>query len=388
MGQHLIHVGQAARLSSTKSTSVMEPAFAEAGQASRLSHVFTAEPGFPFPSQTYKTSAMQRRLSEIARAVGARVIGDERLEITGVASIASAKGSDLVFVEDEKHLASALQSKAAAVIAGTFAENNNSSKPLLIAANPRLAFARAARLLHGQDGTAAGIHPAAVVYPSADLGEGVAVDARAIVHEDVVVGDRTWIGAGCIIGKAATIGDDCAIHPNVTIYPGTRVGSRVIVHAGAVLGSDGFGYVRDPATGRHEKFPQIGKLVIEDDVEIGANTTIDRGALETTRIGRGTKIDNLVHIGHNCQIGENVIIAAQAGFSGSIIIENNVVIGGQVGMGEHPHVGEGVMLGGQAGVLPKKVLRGKGVVFWGTPAKPLREYLRQLAALATLGRKD
>jgi UDP-3-O-[3-hydroxymyristoyl] glucosamine N-acyltransferase len=153
-----------------------------------------------------------------------------------------------------------------------------------------------------------------------------------------------------------------------------------------VLGSDGLGYVRDPATGRHEKFPQIGTLVIEDDVEIGANTTIDRGALEVTRIGRGTKIDNLVHIGHNCQIGENVIIAAQAGFSGSITIEDNVIIGGQVGVGEHARIQEGVMLGGQAGVLPKKILRGKGIAFWGTPAKPLREYLKELAALARLGK--
>jgi len=160
------------------------------------------------------------------------------------------------------------------------------------------------------------------------------------------------------------------------------------VHAGAVLGSDGFGYVRDPGSGRYEKFPQIGTLEIEDDVEIGANTTIDRGALEGTRIRRGAKIDNLVHIGHNCQVGENVIIAAQAGFSGSIVIEDNVVIGGQVGVGEHARIQEGVLLGGQAGVLPKKVLRGKGVAFWGTPAKPLREYLKSLAALARLGKRD
>jgi UDP-3-O-[3-hydroxymyristoyl] glucosamine N-acyltransferase len=184
------------------------------------------------------------------------------------------------------------------------------------------------------------------------------------------------------------IGEDCKIYPKVTIYPGTRIGSRVIVHAGAVLGSDGFGYVRDPESGRYEKFPQIGRLEIEDDVEIGANTTIDRGALETTRIGRGTKVDNLVHIGHNCQIGDNVVIAAQAGFSGSIVIENNVVIGGQVGVGEHARIQDGVLLGGQAGVLPKKVLRGKGIAFWGTPAKPLREYLKSLAALAKLGKRE
>ena len=134
-----------------------------------------------------------------------------------------------------------------------------------------------------------------------------------------------------MIGPSVKVGRDCKIYPNVTIYSGTILGDRVIVHAGAVLGSDGFGYVRDSASGRYEKFPQVGRLVIEDDVEIGANSTIDRGALDETRIGRGTKIDNLVHIGHNCRIGENVVIAAQAGLSGSIVIENNVVLGGQVG---------------------------------------------------------
>ena len=162
----------------------------------------------------------------------------------------------------------------------------------------------------------------------------------------------------------------------------------MIVHAGAVLGSDGFGYVRDPATGHYEKFPQVGRLEIGDDVEIGANTTIDRGALEVTRIGRGAKIDNLVHIGHNCQIGEDVVIAAQTGLSGSIVIEKDVVLGGQVGIGEHARIEEGVMLGGQGGVLPNKVLRGKGVAFWGTPARPVREYLKQLATLARLARKE
>jgi UDP-3-O-[3-hydroxymyristoyl] glucosamine N-acyltransferase len=224
--------------------------------------------------------------------------------------------------------------------------------------------------------------------PSAVVAGTVTIDAWSFVGAEASIGQRTWIGAGCVIGSGVVIGEDCKIYPRVTIYPGTRIGNRSTVHAGAVLGSDGFGYVHDSATGRYEKFPQIGTLVIEDDVEIGANTTIDRGALEMTRIGRGAKIDNLVHIGHNCQIGANVIIAAQAGFSGSIVIEDNVVIGGQVGVGEHARIQEGVMLGGQAGVLPKKVLRGKGAAFWGTPAKPLREYLKSLAALARLGRKD
>ncbi len=190
-----------------------------------------------------------------------------------------------------------------------------------------------------------------------------------------------------VVGTDVKIGRGCTIYPQVTIYPGTSIGDRVIVHAGAVLGSDGFGYIRDRATGRYEKFPQVGRLVIEDDVEIGANTTIDRGALDETRIRRGAKVDNLVHVGHNCQIGEDVVIAAQTGLSGSIVIEKGVVLGGQVGIGEHARICEGVMLGGQGGVLPNKVLRGKGVAFWGTPAQPVREYLKQLAMLARLGKK-
>jgi UDP-3-O-[3-hydroxymyristoyl] glucosamine N-acyltransferase len=343
---------------------------------------------FLFPPQTYKTSAMKRKIGEVAAAIGARLLGDGEIEITGIASVSNAKPGDLVFVEDEKHLSNALDSSAAAVIAGDFAQNPQSRKPLLLTANPRLAFARAAKLFRATNQHKAGIHSSAIVHESADLGDEVSIQANVVVQEDVSIGDRTWIGAGSVLGAGVTIGQDCEIYPSVTIYPGTRLGNRVVVHAGAVLGSDGFGYVRDPETGRHEKFPQAGKLEIEDDVEIGANTTIDRGALETTRIGRGTKIDNLVHIGHNCQIGENVIIAAQAGFSGSITIESNVVVGGQVGVGEHARIQEGVMLGGQAGVLPKKVLRGKGVAFWGTPAKPLREYLRSLAALAKLGKID
>jgi UDP-3-O-[3-hydroxymyristoyl] glucosamine N-acyltransferase len=330
-----------------------------------------------------KTTSLQ----EIAAQVRASVIGDSRVQIAGVSSIASATSRDLVFVEDEKNLALALQSRAAAVIAGDFAAGNTASKPLLIASQPRLAFARAAQFLSASSNRGVGVHPTAVVHPSAPLAANTTVEARAVIGEAAVIGEGTRIGAGSVIGAGVHIGKDCQIYPNVTIYPGAQIGDRVIIHAGAVLGSDGFGYVRDKQTGHYEKFPQIGRLEIEDDVEIGANTTIDRGALEVTRIGRGTKIDNLVHIGHNCQIGENVVIAAQTGFSGSIVIENNVVLGGQVGIGEHARICEGVMLGGQGGVLPKKILRGKGVAFWGTPAQPLRQYLKQLAVLARLAKK-
>ena len=331
---------------------------------------------------------MKWRIGEIAQAVGASVSGDIQVEVKGVSSIPAASAGDLVFVEDENSLDSALRSHASAVIASSFAEGTKTSKVLLMASHPRLAFARAAEMLRDPSEHGRGIHPTAFVHDSARLAPDVSIAANASIHEQARIGSGTWIGAGCVIGAGVEIGESCKVYPNVTMYPGTKLGNQVIVHAGAVLGSEGFGYVRDPASGRHEKFPQIGKLEIEDDVEIGANTTIDRGALEVTRIGRGTKIDNLVHIGHNCQIGKNVIIAAQAGFSGSITLEDNVLIGGQVGVGEHARIQEGVMLGGQSGVLPKKVLRGKGVAFWGTPAKPLREYLKSLAALARLGKKE
>jgi len=327
---------------------------------------------------------MKRTVREIAEAVEARLQGDGSVQVSGVASIASASADDLVFVEDEKYLAQALRSGAGAVIAGEFAAGA-AGKALLICRHPKLAFARAARLLEdGRHQKDAGVHASAVVHASVRLAAGVVVAARAVIAEDVEIGENSRIGAGCVIGRGVKVGRECEIYPNVTIYAGTKLGDRVMVHAGAVLGSDGFGYVRDAKSGRYEKFPQVGRLVIEDDVEIGANTTIDRGALDETRIGRGTKIDNLVHIGHNCRLGENVVIAAQTGLSGSIVIENDVVLGGQVGIGEHARIEEGVMLGGQGGVLPNKVLRGKGVAFWGTPAQPVRQYLKQLAALARL----
>jgi UDP-3-O-[3-hydroxymyristoyl] glucosamine N-acyltransferase len=330
---------------------------------------------------------MTLSLGMIAKSVQGEVIGDGDAQISGIASIPRATSADLVFVEDEKTFREALESQAAAVIAGEFARGSASSKPLLLALHPRQAFARAAQLLCPAPDRTPGTHVSAVVHGSVRLGKNVTVAERAVIGEGAEVGDQTSIGAGAVIGAGVHIGRDCEIYPNVTIYPGAQLGERVIVHAGAVLGSDGFGYVRDSASGHYEKFPQVGRLEIGDDVEIGANSTVDRGALEVTRIGRGAKIDNLVHIGHNCQIGEDVVIAAQAGLSGSIVIEKNVVLGGQVGIGEHARIEEGVMLGGQGGVLPNKVLRGKGVAFWGTPARPLREYLKQLAALARLAKK-
>ena len=348
---------------------------------------------------------MKQTLRDLAEKLGCRLLGDSSITVTSVSSLQSAASHSLVFVEDAQHLATALGSSAAAVIAGEFAASAT-SKPILISEQPRLTFARAARLLRDPDRNR-GIHPSAIVPASAEIGRNVAIGARAILGEHVKVGDETTIGSGSVIGDdggyaaggdavgcdavggdAVKIGSHCRIDPNVTIYPNTTLGDRVIVQAGAVLGSEGFGYVRDSQTGRYEQSPQIGRLVIEDDVEIGANSTIDRGALDETRIRRGTKIDNLVHIGHNVQIGQDVVIAAQTGLSGSAVVEDNVIIGGQVGIADHVRIEEGAILGAQSGIPTKKVIRGKGVVFWGTPARPIREYLKELAFVSRSAKKN
>jgi UDP-3-O-[3-hydroxymyristoyl] glucosamine N-acyltransferase len=324
-------------------------------------------------------------LSQLADRLGAEVnqpVPD--LLITGVSSIPGAQPGCLVFAEEEAALAAALASPAAAVLAGPGMRAEG--KPVLRTPQPRLAFARAAVWLRGPQ-PAPCIHPSAVLAPGVQLGSNVSVGPHASVEEGVSIGADTVIGSGSVIGAGVSIGAGCRIYPRVVIYPGATLGDRVIVHAGAVLGADGFGYVRDRTTGEYTQFPQQGTLMIEDDVEIGANTTIDRGALEETRIARGTKLDNLIHIGHNCSIGRNVVIAAQTGISGSSSVGDGAILGGQVGMGDHALVGPGVILGGQAGILPKKKLLGPGIVFWGTPAKPVRQYLKELAMLARLKRE-
>jgi UDP-3-O-[3-hydroxymyristoyl] glucosamine N-acyltransferase len=345
---------------------------------------------------------MSRTIRQLAKFLDARLEGDGAPAVRAVSSLASAQAGTVVFVEDARHLPAALASKAGAIIAGEYAagetpsSGNKTSAPakaLLLCRHPRLAFARAAVFL-AQPGARAGgapapaVHPTAVVAPTARLANGVTVEERAVIRDGVEIGAGSIVGAGCVIGPEVKMGCDCHIYPNVTIYPGTRTGNRVTVHAGAVLGSDGFGYVRDPESGRYEKFPQIGRLEIEDDVEIGANATVDRGALDVTRIRRGTKIDNLVHVGHNVDVGEDVVIAAQTGISGSAVVEGGVVIGGQVGIADHVRIEAGAILGAQSGIPSKKVIRGKGVVFWGTPARPIKDYLKELAVLGRMRRKE
>jgi UDP-3-O-[3-hydroxymyristoyl] glucosamine N-acyltransferase len=330
---------------------------------------------------------MERSLKDIARYTSCEIVGDGNVRVAGVASIESATSEDLVFVDEERKMTDALASAAAAVIAGKFAKQQRSDKPLLICPQPRLAFARAAELLLSGTERRPGIHKTAVIDKDAQVGKNITVGPNVVIEAGVKIGDGTTIGAGAFIGERGVIGEDCNLAANVTIYPGVVIGDRVIVHGGATLGSDGFGYVRDESSGRYYKFPQIGRLEIEDDVEIGANSTVDRGALDVTRIRRGTKIDNLVHVGHNVQIGEDVVIAAQTGLSGSAVVEDDVIIGGQVGIADHVRIEAGAILGAQSGIPTKKIIRGKGVVFWGTPARPIREYLKELAVLAKLAKK-
>lgn len=313
-------------------------------------------------------------------------MGDSGADITGVAAPPLASAEHMVFAESETMLPAALASAAGAIITSARLADGARSKPLLLTRTPKLTFARAGQLLRRRD-QQPGVHPSAFVDASALLEEGVSIGPHVVIERDVVIGRDTTIDAGAVIGAGAGIGSGCHIYPRVVLYPGTDLGDRVIVHAGAVLGADGFGYVRDPATGEYTQFPQQGRLVVEDDVEIGANTTVDRGALEETRIASGTKLDNLVHVGHNVCIGRNVVVAAQTGVSGSSSIGDGAIIGGQVGIADHVQIGAGAILGAQAGIPSGKRIHGPGVVFWGTPARPIRQYLKELATLARLTRR-
>jgi UDP-3-O-[3-hydroxymyristoyl] glucosamine N-acyltransferase len=328
-------------------------------------------------------------LAELIEHLGGTLVsGDPEWAVDGVNACEHAGPFELVFAETAGAADEAMHSSAGVVVTPPgLAIANPHGKCVVTADQPRLWFSRAAKLLRPAT-LVIGVHPKAVAATDAVLGLGTVVGAGAVIDLGAHVGQGTRVEAGAVIGKGVQIGEECHIHARAVLYPGTTLGNRVVVHAGAVLGADGFGYVRDNATGAYTQFPQQGTLVIEDDVEIGANTTIDRGALEETRIRRGTKIDNLVHIGHNCDIGEDVILVALTGISGSCTVGNGAVIAGQVGLGDHAHVGPGVILGGQAGVLSGKTVTNDGLkpgtVLWGTPARPLMQVLREQATLARL----
>jgi UDP-3-O-[3-hydroxymyristoyl] glucosamine N-acyltransferase len=318
-------------------------------------------------------------VAEITDLVGGQAKGDPTAEIRGVASLDTAGPSDLAFAEGDRALALATGSRAGCILVPE--GSNLEGKTTIEVARPKLAFVRAAEALLPPVAIPAGIHPMAIVHAEARVAPDASIGPYAMIERGARVGSRTQVGAGSFVGANAVLGDQCVLYPRVTIYPGANIGCRVILHSGVVIGSDGFGYVM--GDGRFEKFPQIGQVIIEDDVEIGANSTVDRGALGATVIGQGTKIDNLVQVAHNVTIGRHCVIAAQTGISGSVQIGNYVVVAGQVGIADHVKIEDHAVLGAQAGIPTGKIIR-KGVTVWGTPARPLDEFKRMYAHLANL----
>jgi UDP-3-O-[3-hydroxymyristoyl] glucosamine N-acyltransferase len=331
-------------------------------------------------------------LGQLVEVLGGRLLqGNPDLAIDGVNALGAATPFEIVFADDLEAESMAFDSNAGVVVVkeGQRSTRLPPGKCVVEVLHPRLWFALAAKLLKPVKAPG-GVHPTAVLGAHVKLSEDITIGPNAVLGDHVHVGKGTRIAAGSVIGRGVRIGEFCRLDPRVVIYSGTTVGNWVTVQAGAVLGSDGFGYVRDPESGAYTQFPQQGTLVIEDDVEVGANTTIDRGALSETRIGRGSKIDNLVHVGHNCKIGEDVILVALTGISGSSSVGKGAVLAGQVGIGDHAHVGPGVILGGQAGVFSGKTVTNEGAkpgsVLWGTPARPLKQVLKEQAVLARLAR--
>lgn len=319
------------------------------------------------------------KVREIARMVGGQVNGDAEREIHGVAALENATEQDLAFADGESALKRATDSRAGCILVQE--GETISGRTTVAVQHARLAFIRAAQDLHPSRPQHPGIHPTAMIAPDVRLGPGICAGPYVVIESGVSVGVGTCLSAGVFLGEGVTLGSHCMLHPRVSIYPGVRVGDRVILHAGVVLGSDGFGYLF--AEGRHHKFPQLGGLIVEDDVEIGSNSTVDRGSLGTTRIGEGTKIDNLVQVAHNVRIGRHSIVAAQTGISGSTEVGDYVVMGGQVGIGDHVRIGNRAVIGGQAGILPGKTVRNRSVM-WGTPARPLSEFKKMYAHLGRL----
>jgi UDP-3-O-[3-hydroxymyristoyl] glucosamine N-acyltransferase len=318
---------------------------------------------------------MKRTAQEIANHIGARIEGDASIELSGVAAPERAGAGDLIYVDSPKNAprAATCGAKCAIALDGI----DLPGKTVLRHRQPKLAFAKAAALLIDPSTIApSGIHPTAIVAVTAKIAQSAHIGPYVVIGENTSIGERTQIGPHCTVAAGCHIGADCRIHPRVTLYAGTRVGNRAEIHSGAVIGADGFGYAQ--GEGRHWKFPQAGIVEIGDDVEVGANTTIDRGSLDDTVIAEGVKLDNLVHIGHNCKIGAHTVIAALVGLSGSCTFGKNVVVGGQAGFGERCELEDGAVIGGQSGVLGGKVIR-TGQVVWGTPARPLERFKEEYA---------
>lgn len=320
-------------------------------------------------------------VAEIAELCGGKAEGDLTLQITSASTLDDATSAQLSFAATRKAIGMVERSKAGCLLVpSTFDRPPN--RTVVWVENPRAAFARIIGILY-PEASPKGIHPSANIASSAKINPDCFIGPNVTIGENARVGSLCVIHAGCFLGDEVFLDDCCVLHPNVTIYRGVRIGRRSILHAGCVIGADGFGFA---FTGEnYEKFPQIGTVQIDDDVEIGANSCVDRAALGVTRIGQGTKIDNLVHVAHNCQIGKHVVIAAQTGFSGAVTVGDFAVVGGQVGVGDKATIESKAVVGSGSGILTSKIVRA-GDPVWGTPARPLKQHLDQLAALGKLPR--
>jgi UDP-3-O-[3-hydroxymyristoyl] glucosamine N-acyltransferase len=323
---------------------------------------------------------MSYTIGQIAALLGLEFQGEGSRVLRKVARWDVADETSLVFLQStENKTFNPGDLRAGCILAPRNLAPEGAS--VIFSEQPRLDFARAASYLHPWPKSRGTRHATAQISPDAGIGDNVELGPYTVIEANVQIGQGSILHAGVIVGESCRIGEDCILFPGVVLYPGVSIGNRVVLHAGVVMGSDGFGYAFD---GRRQwKFPQVGGVVIDDDVEIGANSTIDRGSLGTTRIGTGSKVDNLVQIAHNVEIGKHVVIASQTGISGSTVIEDYAVIGGQVGFGDHARVQSGAVIGSKAGVLPGKIVRG-GEVYWGVPVRPLREYKRLNALFGRL----
>jgi len=320
------------------------------------------------------------RVRELAEWLGATFEGDGERELAGVAPLETAGTSELAFV-GSRRAAQQAESSAAGCLIVPLEWPSPCYRTVIRAPEPRTACARAMSLFYPTVELKPGIHPTAVIGKDVAMGALVYIGPHSVVGDGTRIGVAVSIGAGSIVGKRVVLGEGSVLHPNVTVYDNVDIGRGAVLHSGAVIGADGFGYVMEHD--RWHKFPQVGRVEIGDFVEIGANSCVDRAALGVTEIGEGTKLDNLVHVAHNCRIGKHVVVAAQTGFSGGVVVEDYAVIGGQVGIGDKARIESRAVLGSGCGVLTSKIVR-SGETVWGTPARPLKQHLEQLANLARL----